>query len=201
MVELAGLKKAKLVYISSNAVFDGIRGRYSEEDTPNPINRYGAIKLECEKFVMSQLKDYLIVRPIIAYGPNNPHERKSFFTWALEKLKKGDKLNIVNDVFENPILSYQCADMIWKLIYKDLTGMYHIGGGDVFSRYEAVKKMCEVFSLEQELVTPVPNSHFKNIAPRPKDTSYVTEKIEKELGETPYKFEHGLALLKERGLW
>lgn len=198
IIELAHLKQAKLVYISTNAVFDGKNPPYSEEDKPNPINRYGATKLECESLVRKSLKNYLIVRPILMYGLNNENERKSFFIWVLEKLRNKERINIVNDVFENPILSYQCADIIWKLINKDALGIYHIAGRDVLSRYEAVKVTAKVFSLDATLINPVSSNFFPNIAPRPKNTSYRTTKIEGELGVKPLGFEEGLSLFKER---
>jgi len=198
IIELAHLKQAKLIYISTNAVFDGKNPPYSEEDKPNPINRYGAIKLECESLVRKSLKNYLIVRPILMYGLNNENERKSFFIWVLEKLRNKERINIVNDVFENPILSYQCADIIWKLINKDALGIYHIAGRDVLSRYEAVKVTAKVFSLDATLINPVSSNFFPNIAPRPKNTSYRTAKIEGELGVKPLGFEEGLSLFKER---
>lgn len=198
IIELVHLHRAKLVYISTNAVFDGKNPPYSEEDKPNPINQYGAIKLECESLIRKNLKNYLIIRPIIMYGLNNENERKSFFIWVLEKLRNKERINIVNNVFENPLLSYQCADIIWKLIDKDALGIYHIAGRDVLSRYEAVKVTAKVFSLDATLINPVSSNFFPNIAPRPKNTSYRTAKIEGELGVKPLGFEEGLSLFKER---
>lgn len=198
IIELACLKQAKLVYISTNAIFDGEKPPYSEEDTPNPINRYGALKLECESLIRENIKDPLIIRPILMYGIGNPNERKNFFTWVLEKLKNKEKINMVNDVFENPLLSYQCADIIWNLIDKNATGTYHIAGGDVVSRYEAANLITKVFSMDSALLNPVPSKFFPDIAPRPRNTSYRTTKIERELGITPLGFEKGLTLLKER---
>jgi len=198
MIELARLKQARLVYISTNAVFDGKNPPYSEEDKPNPINRYGAIKLECESLVKENTNNYLIIRPILIYGLNNSQERKPFFIWILEKLKNGERINVVTDVFENPLLSYQCADVIWELIDKDVRGIYHISGKDTLSRFEAAKVIANVFSLNASLINPVSSEFFPDIAPRPKNTSYSTAKIEKELGVKPLGFEEGLLTLKQR---
>lgn len=198
VMELAYQKKAKLIYISTNAVFDGENAPYGEEDEPNPINCYGKIKLKCELLIRKNLKNHLIIRPILMYGLNNPHERKSFFVWALEKLKNKEKINIVNDVIENPLLSNQCADIIWKLINKEATGIYHIAGRDVLSRYEAVTMMAKVFSLDAALINPVSSDFFSHLALRPKNTSYTTVKIERELTIKPLGFEEGLILLKKK---
>jgi len=200
IIDLAHLKKAKLVYISTNAVFNGKNPLYSETDLPNPINRYGAIKLECESLVKEFVKNHLIIRPILMYGFNNPNERKSFFIWILEKLRNKEKVNIVNDIFENPLLSYQCADIIWKLIDKNTSGTYHIAGRDILNRFEAASLIAREFSLDSSLINPVSSDSFPNIAPRPKNTSYNTTKIEKELGVTPLGFREGLSVLKKRFL-
>lgn len=198
IMELAYRKKAKLIYISTNAIFDGENAPYGEEDEPNPINCYGKIKLKCELLIRKNLKNHLIIRPILMYGLNNPNERKCFFVWALEKLRNKEKINIVNDVFENPLLSYQCADIIWKLINKDATGIYHIAGREVLSRYEAIATMAKVFSLDPTLINPVSSEFFSNLAPRPKNTSYRTTKIESDLGIKPLGFEEGLKILREQ---
>lgn len=197
-IELARKKGARFLYISTNAIFDGENPPYSEESAPCPINRYGAIKLECEKMVKEAFRNGLIVRPILMYGLNNPHERKSFFIRILEQLRSGKRINMVDDVFENPLLSYKCAEAIWKLIDRTAHGTYHIAGKDVLSRFEAAKIIAKVFTLEKSLINPVPSSFFKGIAPRPKNTSYNTVKIEKELGEAPLSFEEGLRILKDR---
>lgn len=196
MIEFARRKKAKLVYISTNAVFDGENAPYDEEAIPHPINRYGAIKLECERMVHEQLPDSLIIRPILMYGINNPHERMCFFTRILERLRANEVVNIVDDVFENPLLSYYCSEMIWKLLDKNACGIYHIAGKDILSRYDAAQLISRVFSLEGNLIRPVSSYFFKHIAPRPKNTSYCTRKIEQALDVEPIRFEEGLRILK-----
>jgi len=163
-----------------------------------PLTDMDETKLACERLARENLKNYLIIRPILMYGLNNPNERKCFYFWILEELKKRERINVVDDVFENPLLSYQCAEVIWKLIDTDATGIYHIAGRDILSRYEAATTIAKVFSLDTALINPVSSKSFPNIAPRPKNTSYRTTKIERELGTIPFGFEEGLLLLKKR---
>lgn len=199
IIELAKLKGAKLVYISTNAVFDGTAAPYSEEDRTGPINQYGRLKLKCEEMIRSAFSsEQLIIRPVLMYGLNNPNERKSFFMWIMEKLQSGQSISMVNDIYENPLLSNQCADIIWKLIGKGATGIYHVAGRDVLNRYEAANLVAKEFQLDDTLINSVSSDFFPNIAPRPKNTSYKTEKIEKELGVKPIGFEEGLRFLKSR---
>lgn len=198
LIELAKLKKSKFVYISTNAVFDGERAPYGEDDAANPINVYGTLKLECERLVMDGIKDHLILRPILMYGLGNPNERKSFLVKMMENLNDGKTVHVVDDIYENHLLSYQCADLIWKLIDMDAVGIYHAAGRDILSRYEAVKRAAGVFGFDESLIKPVSSEFFPGIAPRPKNTSYKTQKIEKKTGQRPLGLDEGFLIIKER---
>ena len=177
--------KSKMVYISTNAVFDGTKPLYREEDEPNPMNSYGRIKLECEKLVGGSFDDFLIVRPILMFGWNRPQERENVATWILRKLRQGEQIKLVDDIYDNPLYALQSAECIIKLVEKNKKGVYHIGGGDVVNRYQFGLAMAEVFDLDRDLIKPVKNAYFEEIAPRPKDTSYDTQKIRRELGIKP----------------
>ena len=84
------------------------------------------------------------------------------------------------------------------MINKNAYGTYHIAGKDILSRYKAARIIAKVFSLDSNLIKPVPSDFFSDIAPRPKNTSYSTKKIESELGVQPLGFEEGLMILKNK---
>lgn len=195
VVEGAKACNAKFIFISSNAVFDGENSPYKEEDLPNPINLYGNLKLEGERIVAGSGLDYAIVRPILIYGWNNPDERPNPVTWLLFKLKHGQQVKMVNDVYSNPLLADNCAEAIWSIILQDRKGIYHIGGRDRVSRFDFAIKTAKAFSLDCRLIEPVPSSYFKNIALRPKDTTYSTEKMQKELGIRSIAIKEGLDIM------
>ncbi|MDD4979824.1 MAG: NAD(P)-dependent oxidoreductase [Candidatus Omnitrophica bacterium] len=196
IIELCKETGARLLYVSTNAVFDGENAPYREEDEPNPINNYGRIKLECEKRIRETFNKYIIVRPILMYGWNNPNERKNLVTFLLDKLNKKERVNMVNDVYENPLSAYHCADVILSLIDKDKHGIYHIAGKDIVNRYEYAIIIADIFGLDKDLIRPVDSSFFPHIAPRPKNTSYLTLKLEKELGFIPLGLRDGLIRMK-----
>ncbi len=181
MAELCREYSAKPVFISTNAVFDGKSAPYSEESAPSPINTYGKMKLEGEKIVRESGLKYLIVRPILMYGWNNSHERSNVVTWLIDKLGKGEKVNMVNDVYENPLFSRHCAEIIWSLADSGKEGLYHVAGKDVVNRFEFANLIAEVFSLDKNLIKAVTSDFFTNLAPRPSNTSYSMAKVEKEL--------------------
>ena len=133
IIEAAKECNAKIIYISSNAVFDGSNPPYREEDRVNPLSYYGETKVVCERLVRNSGLDYAIVRAILMYGWNNPLERQNMLTWIL-----GSKtpLKIVDDIYSNPLLATNCAEAIWAIIKKKRTGIYHVAGADCMSRYD-----------------------------------------------------------------
>ena len=186
---------AKFIFISSNAIFDGKRPFYKETDEPNPVNYYGTLKVETENMVSNSALEYAIVRPILMYGWNDQSERPNPVTWLLAKLRKKENVRVVDDIYCTPLLADACARALRSIIVNDKRGIYHIGGRDRVSRFDFAVKTAETFGLDRGLIEPVPNSYFKSIASRPKDTSYSTEKMEKELDMRPIGVEEGLSLM------
>lgn len=204
MIEGAQTCQARFIFISSNAVFDGKTPPYDEEDLPSPVNFYGKLKLEGEEAIASSGLEYAIVRPILIYGWNDPSERSNPVTWLLSKLKDNKPVKIVNDIYCNPLLANNCADAIWSVIINRKKGIYHVGGKDRLSRFDFAVKTAKAFGMDHKLIESVPNAYFKNIAPRPKDTTYSTKKMQRKLGIRPIGIDEGLDIMlseKELVLW
>ena len=185
-----------LVYISTNAVFDGKKAPYAEDAPPNPVNKYGRLKVECERLVQETLEKWTIVRPILMYGWNHPVCRPNPATWILEKLMRGEAVGLVDDVIENPLYNVQCGDALWALLKKRPQGVFHFAGGETANRYEFGRKIAEVFGLDASLLTRVKSSAFPDIAPRPPNTSFSTKRLARELGIEPMTLGEGLAHMK-----
>lgn len=185
-----------LIYISTNAVFDGTKAPYRESDPFNPVNKYGHIKVECEKLVRETLERFTIVRPILMYGWNHGVCRPNPATWIFEKLLRGETVHLVDDVYENPLYNLQCGQALWEIVKRRIGGVFHFAGGEVVNRYEFALKLAEVFGLDKSLLVPVKSSFFPSIAPRPKDTTFDTRRMEKELSIKPLTVEEGLRSMK-----
>ena len=181
-----------LIYVSTNAVFDGRNAPYGEDAPVCPINAYGRIKTACEKLAATELENCSIARPILMYGWNRPETRKNPVSWMVETLRTGKPLKLVNDVFENPLYNIQCGKTIWAMLEKKPKGVVHIAGKDIMNRYDFGLKVAEVFGLDKNLIIPVDSSFFPEIAPRPKNTSFITRRMEKELGIDPMPAETAL---------
>lgn len=163
------------VFISSNAVFNGLNAPYDELTPVNPINYYGETKVEAEKIIKSSGIPYLIIRPVLMFGWNSPSERANPVTWILSSLKGRKKISLVNDVYNNPILNTEVAKFIWKSIMLHKMGVYHVGGADRVSRYELGLLVADVFSLDKSLIEEVDSSFFPLITPRMPDTTFSTD--------------------------
>jgi dTDP-4-dehydrorhamnose reductase len=189
---------AYLIYISSNAVFDGLSAPYAETSTPNPINEYGEIKLECERLIEKTLHNACIIRPILMYGWNHPTGRSNPVTWVLEKLRSGQKINMVDDVWENPLYNRTCGEALWRAIEMRPSGKVHLAGADVLNRFELAKMTAEVFGLDAGLISAVKSTSFPNLAKRPPNTTFSTNKMQELLGVQPESIRAGLEDMKMR---
>jgi len=187
---------AYMVYISTNAVFDGDNAPYSEEAPTAPLHHYGRIKLACEEVVAEHAGDHCVARPILMYGWHHAVNRPNPVTWIYEKLLKGEAVKLVDDVWENPLYNIQCGRTLWSILEKRPSGIFHLAGGEKVNRWELGIRVASVFGLDQDLIERVDSSAFPAIAKRPKDTSFVTKKVEEELGITPLSMTEGLEAMK-----
>jgi len=188
---------AKLVYISTDYVFDGEKGNYKEEDKPNPINYYGLTKLEGEKQVAQHCRNYAILRTSVLYGWHP--WKQNFTTWTINQLKQNKEITVVEDHYNTPTLVDNLAEMALEVVEKDLQGLLHASGTERISRYEFAKQIAKTFNLNPNLIRPIRMSQLTTwTAKRPKDSSLNTSKIQKQLKTKPLNITEGLErMLKE----
>ena len=187
----------KMVYTSTNAVFDGRKNIYSELDTPKPLNYYGKTKLLGEKAVENASSENAVLRLNTMYGWNNEGERGNPATWCIQMLRQKKQIKVVDDIYNNHLYAGSAAEAVWKCIELKESGLFHVAGAECVDRYSFSVKVAEVFGLDSKLIFPVKNSFFKEIAPRPMKTCYSTEKMEKALKFKPLSLLNGLSLMKE----
>ena len=185
-----------LTYVSTNAVFDGKNAPYKEDDPVCPINKYGGLKVECERLVRETLQKWTIVRPILMYGWNHSVTRPNPATWIYEKLLKGEAVSMVDDVWENPLYNVSCGRALWAVVAKSPAGTFHLAGKDSVNRHQFALEVARAFGLDASLIKEVSSSAFPDIAPRPRDTTFVTTRLERELGVKPLTLREGLAAMK-----
>jgi dTDP-4-dehydrorhamnose reductase len=205
LAEAARRNNSRLVHISTDSVFDGTYGHYSEFDKPNPINQYAMTKLASEK-VVSHLSNYAIARPSVIYGwHSQPAEATTdstkamnFAMFVLDKLKKNETVKAVRDQYSSPTFADNLAEVLLKLAKSRENGIFHTAGRSCLSRYEFASKLTKVFGYSSRLLQPVFTGEFQQIAKRPKNCCLQVDKAEKILGMRFLTSEEGIKEVKKQ---
>jgi len=196
LLEFSAPYAPQFVFSSTMYVFDGQNPPYDEEATPNPVNYYAETKLEAEALVSAMSSRPLILRPMVMYGWHAPAQRKNWVTWLMDKLRKGEAVKVVDDVYNNYLWVGDGAKAIHEALNKDLHGIFHLGGPEVANRYDFSKKIAETFGLPEELIGRVSSEHFSSLAQRPGNTACSVQKMREILGIEPLGIEEGLRAMK-----
>jgi dTDP-4-dehydrorhamnose reductase len=182
--------RAKLIFVSTDYVFDGDKGNYAETDEPNPINFYGLTKLEAERIAASISSDFLMLRTSVLYGW---HPTKlNFATWILKGLRERQTMKVVNDHINSPTFAGNLADAIHRAIELRSQGTLHIAGSQRISRFDFARRIAIQFDLDESLLLPVKMKDLDWIARRPRDSSLNIGKAERELSMELFGVGRGL---------
>jgi dTDP-4-dehydrorhamnose reductase len=154
---------AKLVYVSTSAVFDGKKkDPYVENDQPNPQNHYARSKHAGELIVQSLLPDAIIIRICWTFG-GGPSKDKKFVAKIIDQLMAGSKeLKAINNEFGSPSYGKDVILHIKELLKKGEKGIFHLGNKGMCTRYDIAKKIIEVMKFEAK-VSPVDSSAFPGV--------------------------------------
>lgn len=183
---------SKLVYVSTDYVFNGKHGNYREDDLTNPLNYYGHTKLLGEEIVRSNMDDWIIARTSVLYGFNPV--KLNYVTWVLRELKEEKVIKVVTDQYTSPTFVGNLSEMILELLKRHKSGVFHTSGMERINRYEFAQKISDVFKLDRKLIKPIISSDLNWVAERPKDSSLCTDKIYNIV--KPLSIEKGLSLAK-----
>ena len=158
---------AKLIFVSTEYVFDGKRGYYREDDAPCPTTHYGQTKWEAERAVMELTSPWSVLRTSIVYGWPGP-EKRNFVPWLIQSLLNSRAYHGPTDVYRTPIYLGDLADGIARLVEGDFQGIYHVAGRDWVSMYAFAIAVARAFNLDEELVVPVPSFMTAPVASQPR---------------------------------
>ncbi len=197
LVEAAKRHGSHFIFLSTDFIFDGLHGPYSEADAPAPLSIYGHSKLEGERLVMSAgLAKWSIARTIIVYGVAPGLSRSNVVLWAKSALEKGQPIKVVDDQWRMPTLAEDLADGCIRIAKRGATGIYHLCGPDGMSILELVMRVGAFFKLDTSVISAVKSDTLGQPAKRPPKTGFVIEKARRELGYAPRGFEEGLAVVR-----
>jgi dTDP-4-dehydrorhamnose reductase len=192
IVDAAKMKRAFMIFISTDFVFDGAMGPYREEDATGPVNYYGCSKLAAEKSVLSASSDSAVVRTVLVYGPSPNMARSSLMGWVARNLREGRTIRVVSDQIRTPTFAGDLARGIRKVVEQKASGLWHLSGRDVLTPYEMAVRTADMLGLDKSLMERVDAATFSQPARRPLRTGFIIEKARRELGYDPVSFEEGL---------
>ena len=155
---------AKVVFFSTDYVFDGCAGPYDEDAKTSPINVYGQSKLDAEKSVISEDETALVIRTTVVYGPEELG--KNFVYQLASKLRTGEKFACLDDQFSTPTYSRDLAKMVTRLVAKECRGVYHCAGQEVMTRYQFATRVVRTLGLDESLLEKVSTAHLESRALR-----------------------------------
>lgn len=198
IVEAASETQKRVLYISTDFVFDGSQDSYIETDIPNPINWYARTKHEGESIVLSH-KENIVARIAYPYRAKC-RTKKDFVHTLLAKLQVGQVMTVLSDHVFTPTFVDDIAKAIHVLMQTQSCGIYHVVGTESLTPYHAALELVRIFHLPKNLVQSTTiEKYYKNRAPRPYKLALKNDKITR-LGVKMHTFSDGLYEIQKQGV-
>lgn len=173
---LARLFGSHVIMISTDKVFNGKNGPYTEIAKPEPVTTFGRTKLAAENILMSNSIDSTIIRASLIYG-HSIYNSRDWVPRLVKKLKNHQPVIVDDSEYMNPIHSEDLAQIIIKIISKKRTGLYHVGSREISTKLGFFRQIADAYGLDSSLI--IPKSQVSNV-----NTNYglITLKTETDLG-------------------
>lgn len=189
LAELAA--EIPLVFFSTDLVFDGRKGNYTETDAPNPLHVYSETKVAAEQIVLKNPR-HLVVRTSLNAGKSQAGNRAFNEQLRHSMRQAGQGMTLFTDEFRCPIPAVETAQAVWELIQKDCAGLYHVAGAEKLSRLQIGELLLRRWP---EIKMEIKSGSARDFAgpPRALDTSMDVSKVQKFLSHPLPKFSEWLA--------
>lgn len=184
MVRAAEELDCKLVHLSTDNVFDGTRGLYTEEDPPAPVNYYGQTKMAADVAVQATTIPWVIARVSLVMGLPVLGEGNSFLSRMMAVLEKGERLGVPADEIRSPVDVVTLGQSLLELAANDFTGIINMAGDEVVDRCEMVRRIARTLGCSPDLVFANDPTEIPGRAPRPVDVS-LSNALAKKVLQTP----------------
>lgn len=180
MVALAKACNARLVYISTDYVFDGKEGPYREDAPLHPLSVYGRHKLEAETIALNELPKTLVLRVTNVYGAE--FRNKNFVARIMDQCRNHQRLSLKLpfDQYASPTNAFDIARAMYVLLRDGKSGIYHIGGTDYMNRIELALRVLQYFPDASYELIPVDTKTLNQPAPRPLLGGFIHQKFSAE---------------------
>jgi dTDP-4-dehydrorhamnose reductase len=187
IAQAAKMFGAKLIYFSSDYVFDGIAGPYSEDDPVSPVSVYGRHKVMAEEIAASETKSEtgasaaLIIRTTVVFGKE--WQKKNFVLRLIRSLSEGTEVPVPKDQIGTPTLNSALAHTTLELVLANETGVFNVAGDELCSRYDLARAVAAEFGLDEGLLVPVQTCMLDQKAKRPLRAGLKVDKVLALLGK------------------
>jgi dTDP-4-dehydrorhamnose reductase len=169
LVELAAAAQVRLLFVSTDLVFNGEKGNYTEADAPAPLSNYGKTKRAAEKAVLA-VAGHLVVRVSLLIGPSLIG-KESFFDQQVKSLRAGLPVNLFDDEWRTPLPYPTAAQALCALAASSVAGLLHLGGGERLSRVAMGRRLARVLQVDPSVIVAGSRLAAPAAEPRPADTS------------------------------
>ncbi len=186
LATLAEMFGTRFIFISTDLVFDGTKGNYSEDDTPNPLSYYAETKLEAEVLVKTLVGNHVILRVPLLLGVS-PRGTRSVNERLVKEFEAGKTVKLFCDEYRTPMFADVLARVIEEVamgILSETTGLFHAGGAERVSREDLGRKIATRWKFNQDLIQSARSSDVPSTPPRPKDVSLNSNELHSRL---PFK--------------
>ncbi|NLR91074.1 SDR family oxidoreductase [Flammeovirga agarivorans] len=189
----------QFIFLSTDFVFEGDKGPYSEEDDCNPPNFYGETKLKAEQLILEDTSSIIktIIRTCLVYGQVKDMSRSNIMLWVKGKLEAKEPIKVVEDQLRTPTFVDDLAEGCILSYEKKVGGIFHISGKDKLTPFDISLKVASFLNLDDNLIEPVNASVFKEHGRRPLKTGFDISKAIEVLGYEPIGFDEGMSKVLE----
>jgi dTDP-4-dehydrorhamnose reductase len=199
LAQAAFYRKTRFVFTSTDLVFDGGKGDYTETDSPHPVNTYSRTKWEAEQVLneIFQRRPNLltIFRIGLSYGWSDGLHTGPV-GWLFDTLKARKTVDLFQDEFRSPLYQGDVPRAIHDCLTQGYSGLYHLGGPEKVDRYSLGVKIVDYFNLDASLIHARSVKEYQGIEPRSPDCSMVIEKFVNTFGWQPVGLDEGLKMMK-----
>jgi len=197
LVDLCAESDVRLIYFSSDSIFNGQKGRYVEEDIPEPLNFYGRTKVAGEKILQQGCRNLVIIRPSLITGLPLLDAGNSFLWRLINELKQGKKVPFPKEEIRSPVDAVTLSRAVLELAENDFKGILHLAGNDTLARFEIARQVVRKLGYPPDLVVDKKPQVTSGRAPRPRDVSLNNAKARSVLKTPMLDLEKALDLIIE----
>jgi dTDP-4-dehydrorhamnose reductase len=163
---------AKMIFFSSDFVFDGQHKWNGIEHTRSPLSAYGKSKMLAENSLVECIVDFAIIRPVLIYGYSPVANRPNIFSWIYESVLEERSISVVDDQMRTPTFCKDVLNLVAQIVRENRKGYFHIGGDSVISVYAFAQEIAKQLEGDKSLIRPVKSGSLEGADLRPKNSCF-----------------------------